>query len=221
MKDYQKEFLEFALAAGVLSFGEFTLKSGRRSPYFFNTGLFKSGERLRRLGRFYADTVVESEQAFDVLYGPAYKGIPLVSATVVALAEHYGRDVPFSFNRKEVKDHGEGGVIVGAELTGDVAILDDVISAGTSVAESVAIIHACGARPAAVYIALDRQERGRESTASAVQEVEQRYGIPVYAIATLETLVAYLKDSAEHRGHLDALERYRDRYGAMPVGNRG
>jgi orotate phosphoribosyltransferase len=214
MKDYQKEFLEFALAAGVLSFGEFTLKSGRRSPYFFNTGLFNSGERLLRLGRFYADTIVESEQTFDVLYGPAYKGIPLVSATVVALAERYGRDTPFSFNRKEVKDHGEGGAIVGAELTGEVAILDDVISAGTSVAESVAMIRGCGAHPAAVFIALDRQERGRESDTSAVQEVERRYGIPVHAIATLETLVEYLKHNAEHHGHLDALNRYREQYGA-------
>lgn len=217
MKDYQKEFLEFALAAGVLSFGEFTLKSGRKSPYFFNTGLFNSGERLRRLGRFYADTIVESERHFDVLYGPAYKGIPLVSTTVVALADRYHRDVPFSFNRKEVKDHGEGGAIVGADLKGDVAILDDVISAGTSVAESVAMIRGCGARPAAVFIALDRQERGRESAASAVQEVEQQYDTPVYAIAALETLVAYLKDNTEYGRHLDALKQYRDRYGA---GNR-
>ncbi|MGA8260195.1 MAG: orotate phosphoribosyltransferase [Arenicellales bacterium] len=214
MKDYQKEFVAFALEAGALSFGEFTLKSGRHSPYFFNTGTFNSGERLRRLGEFYADTLVDSEQPFDVLFGPAYKGIPLVSATAVALAARYGRDVPFSFNRKEAKDHGEGGNVVGAPLTGDVAILDDVISAGTSVGESVALIRAAGARPAAVFIALDRQERGRESGSSATHEVRDRYGIPVYAIATLDTLVEYLKADSAHHGHLAALERYRERYGA-------
>jgi orotate phosphoribosyltransferase len=215
MKDYQKAFIEFALEAGVLGFGEFTLKSGRRSPYFFNTGLFNSGERLRRVGEFYAAAVVDSEIPFDVLFGPAYKGIPLVSATAVALAARHGRDVPFSFNRKESKDHGEGGSIVGAPLAGEVAILDDVISAGTSVAESVEIIEACGARPAAVFIALDRQERGRDSPRSAVREVEDRYGIPVRPIATLETLMSYLKQDARYREHLDALGHYRNEYGAL------
>lgn len=214
MKDYQTEFVTFALEAGVLSFGEFTLKSGRTSPYFFNTGLFNSGERLRRLGGFYADIIVDSEQHFDVLFGPAYKGIPLVSAAAVALAARYRRDVPFSFNRKEVKDHGEGGNVIGAALTGGVAILDDVISAGTSVAESVQIIRQSGARPAAVFIALDRQERGRDSPSSAAQEVRDRYGIPVHAIATLETLVEYLEHHTAHRAHLEALEAYRNRYGA-------
>lgn len=226
MKDYQKAFVSFSLETGVLGFGEFTLKSGRRSPYFFNTGLFNSGERLRRLGEFYAEAMVDSGLRFDMLYGPAYKGIPLVSTAAVALAALYGRDVPYSFNRKEDKDHGEGGSIIGAELRGDVAIVDDVISAGTSVAESVDIIHAHGARPAAVFIALDRQERGQgigqdsgqENPLSAAREVEQRHGIPVRAIASLDTLVAYLeRDPAqgEDEGeHLEALRRYRDEYGA-------
>ncbi len=215
MKDYQKAFLAFALEAGVLGFGEFTLKSGRVSPYFFNTGLFNSGERLRRVGEFYAAAIVDSEQPFDLLFGPAYKGIPLVSATAVALAAHHGRDVPFSFNRKEAKDHGEGGNIVGSPLAGEVVILDDVISAGTSIAESVEIIRACNARPAAVFIALDRQERGRESPLSALREVEDRYAIPVHAIANLDTLVAYLALDERYGRYLEALQRYRDQYGAM------
>ena len=214
MKDYQKEFLTFALEAGALGFGEFTLKSGRQSPYFFNTGLFNSGERLRRVGEFYAAAVIDSAQHFDMLFGPAYKGIPLVSAAAVALAANHGRDVPFSFNRKEIKDHGEGGNVVGAPLEGDVAILDDVISAGTSIGESIDIIRAGGARPVAVFIALDRQERGREGSLSAVREVEALYGIPVHAIATLETLLEYLKREARYGEHLAALERYRDEYGA-------
>ncbi|HSH41950.1 MAG TPA: orotate phosphoribosyltransferase [Arenicellales bacterium] len=215
MKDYQKEFLAFAVEAGVLGFGEFTLKSGRVSPYFFNTGLFNSGERLRRIGDSYAAAIVDSGRRFDVLFGPAYKGIPLVSTAAVALAANHGRDLPFSFNRKEAKDHGEGGDIVGAPLRGDVAILDDVISAGTSIAESVEIIRSHGARPSAVYIALDRQERGRESPLSAAREVEQRYGMPVHAIATLDTLVEYLKGDPRHGGHLAALESYRKEYGAQ------
>lgn len=214
MKDYQKAFLSFALEAGVLGFGEFTLKSGRTSPYFFNTGLFSSGERLRRVGEFYAAAIVDSEQPFDMLFGPAYKGIPLVSTTAVALAARHERDVAFSFNRKEAKDHGEGGDIVGAPLAGDVAILDDVISAGTSIAESVEIIRASGARPAAVFIALDRQERGRDSPLSAVREVEQKHGTPVHAIATLATLVEYLQRDQQYGQHLEALKRYRDEYGA-------
>jgi len=214
MKDYQKDFVSFALDAGVLAFGAFTLKSGRQSPYFFNTGLFNSGERLRRIGEFYADAINDSERAFDVLYGPAYKGIPLVSTTAVALAARYGRDVPLSFNRKEDKDHGEGGNIVGADLRGEVAIVDDVISAGTSVAESVEIIRAHDARPAVVFIALDRQERGRDTTLSAVREVEERHGIPVHAIATLDTLVEYLQRDPARGDQLEALQRYRDDYGA-------
>lgn len=215
MKDYQKAFLSFALEAGVLAFGEFTLKSGRVSPYFFNTGLFNSGERLRRVGEFYAAAISDSGLTFDVLFGPAYKGIPLVSTTAVALAARHGRDAPFSFNRKEIKDHGEGGSIIGAPLAGDVLILDDVISAGTSVAESVEIIRACNARPAAVLIALDRQERGRDSPLSAAREVEARHGIPVHAIATLDTLVSYLGTDPAMGRHLEALQRYRDEYGAV------
>jgi len=214
MKDYQKAFLTFALEAGVLGFGEFTLKSGRRSPYFFNTGLFNSGERLRRAGEFYAAAMMDSGLPFDGLFGPAYKGIPLVSAAAVALAAHHGRDVPFSFNRKEIKDHGEGGNIVGAPLAGNIAILDDVISAGTSVTESVDIIRGAGARPAAVFIALDRQERGRDGPTSAVREVEQRWDMPVKAIATLDILVEYLARAPRHRVHLEALQRYREEYGA-------
>lgn len=215
MKDYQKAFLTFALEAGVLGFGEFTLKSGRVSPYFFNTGLFNSGDRLRRVGEFYAAAIIDSQQPFDILFGPAYKGIPLVSATAVALAAQHGRDVPFSFDRKEIKDHGEGGNIVGAPLSGEVAILDDVISAGTSIAESVAIIRACNAHPAAVFIALDRQEQGREGSQSATREVAERYGMPVHAIATLETLVEYLKQDTGYHEYLPALQRYRDEYGAV------
>lgn len=214
MKDYQKAFLTFALEAGVLSFGEFTLKSGRQSPYFFNTGLFNSGERLRRLGEFYAAAMIDSQQSFDMLYGPAYKGIPLVSAAAVALAARHGRDVPLCFNRKEIKDHGEGGNVIGASLAGRVAIVDDVISAGTSVGESVEIIRAHGAEPAVVFIALDRQERGRDSGASATREVAERFGMPVCAIAALDTLVEYLKDDPAHRGHLDAVKAYRTAYGA-------
>lgn len=214
MKDYQKAFLTFALEAGVLSFGEFTLKSGRRSPYFFNTGLFNTGGRLRRLGEFYAAAIMDSRQPFDMLYGPAYKGIPLVSATAVALSALYERDVPFCFNRKEIKDHGEGGNIIGAQPAGDVAIIDDVISAGTSVGESVEILRAHGAHPAAVFISLDRQERGRESDRSATGEVADRHGMPVRAIATLDTLVAFLAEDPAHGEHLDAVRAYRAEYGA-------
>jgi len=214
MKAYQKDFLEFALASGALSFGEFTLKSGRQSPYFFNTGLFNTGARLRRLGEFYAAAIVDSGLDIDGLYGPAYKGIPLVSATAVALCAGHGRDLPYSFNRKELKDHGEGGDIIGAPLAGNVAIVDDVVSAGTSVAESVDIIHARGARPAAVFIALDRQERGREGALSAAGEVARRHGIGVRAIANLDTLVAWLASDPQNAAHLEAVARYRARYGA-------
>jgi orotate phosphoribosyltransferase len=214
MKDYQKAFLTFSLEAGVLGFGEFTLKSGRRSPYFFNTGLFNTGERLRRLGEFYAAAIMDSQLPFDMLYGPAYKGIPLVSAAAVALSALHDRDVPFCFNRKEIKDHGEGGNIIGARPAGDVAIIDDVISAGTSVGESVQILNAHGARPTAVFISLDRQERGRESDKSATREVADRFGMPVRAIATLDTLVAFLEEDPAHREHLDSVRAYRAEYGA-------
>jgi orotate phosphoribosyltransferase len=212
MKDYQREFIEFALQTGVLKFGSFTLKSGRQSPYFFNSGLFNSGASLARLGRFYARTIAESGLDFDVLFGPAYKGIPLASTTVVALADQHQRDVPYVFNRKEVKDHGEGGQLVGAELKGNVLIIDDVISAGTSVRESVDIIRAAGAEPAGVVIALDRQERG-QGTLSAIQEVQAEHGIPVLNIISLNDLLGYLKDSAELGEFLPAVQAYRDQYG--------
>jgi len=214
MKDYQREFLEFALSVGVLRFGDFTLKSGRRSPYFFNTGLFHSGASLARLGRFYARAILDTGCRFDMLFGPAYKGIPLVTATTIALAEHHGRDVPYAFNRKEAKTHGEGGVVVGAPLAGDVMIIDDVISAGLSVGESVDIIGRAGARACGVFIALDRQERGRESEHSAVYEVRARHDMPVYSIASLDTLVRYLEDHRDMRAHLDAILSYREHYGA-------
>ncbi len=212
MKDYQREFIEFALQTGVLKFGSFTLKSGRQSPYFFNSGLFNSGASLARLGRFYSQTIADSGLDFDVLFGPAYKGIPLASTTVVALADQHQRDVPYVFNRKEVKDHGEGGQLVGAELKGKVLIIDDVISAGTSVRESVDIIRAAGAEPAGVVIALDRQERG-QGTLSAIQEVQAEHSIPVLNIISLNDLLGYLKDNAELGEFLPAVQAYRDQYG--------
>lgn len=216
MQDYQREFLRFALEQGVLRFGDFTLKSGRHSPYFFNAGLFNTGATLARLGRFYAAALQASDLACDVLYGPAYKGIPLAAATAIALADEYGRDVPYAFNRKESKDHGEGGLIVGHPLRGDVLIIDDVITAGTSVRESIDIIQAQGARPAGVLIALDRQERGQDER-SAVQEVRERFGIPVVSIATLADLVAFLEASPAGTAippeTLGAVRDYRSRYG--------
>jgi orotate phosphoribosyltransferase len=212
MKDYQREFIEFALQTGVLKFGSFTLKSGRQSPYFFNSGLFNSGTPLARLGRFYARTIADAGVEFDVLFGPAYKGIPLASTTVVALADHHNRDVPYVFNRKEIKDHGEGGQLVGAELKGKVLIIDDVISAGTSVRESVDIIRAAGAEPAGVVIALDRQERGQGSL-SAIQEVQAEHHIPVLNIISLHDLLGYLQDSQELGQYLPAVRAYRDQYG--------
>lgn len=212
MKDYQHAFIEFALKTGVLRFGEFTLKSGRLSPYFFNSGLFNSGATLARLGRFYAQAISESDLDYDVLFGPAYKGIPLASTTVVALADQHNRDVPYVFNRKEKKDHGEGGQLVGAELQGKVLIIDDVISAGTSVGESVDIIRAAGAEPAGVIIALDRQERG-QGELSAIQQVEQTHGIPVVSIICLNDLLSYLQDNAELQHYLPSVKAYREQYG--------
>ena len=211
MQDYQREFLDFALDVGVLRFGEFTLKSGRISPYFFNAGLFNTGASLARLGRYYAQAIVDAGIEFDVLYGPAYKGIPLAAATAAALYDHHGIDIPYAFNRKEAKDHGEGGIIVGHALEGRILIIDDVISAGTSVRESVEIIQAEGATPAGVVIALDRQERG-QGERSAIQEVESDYGMPVSAIVRLEHLIAYL----DEKGDADSLQRiraYRETYG--------
>ncbi|MCO5762798.1 MAG: orotate phosphoribosyltransferase [Chromatiaceae bacterium] len=213
MQDYQREFLRFALHLGVLRFGDFTLKSGRQSPYFFNAGLFNTGSALARLGRFYAAALQTSGLACDLLYGPAYKGIPLAAATAIALADGYGRDIPYAFNRKESKDHGEGGLIVGHPLRGQVLIIDDVITAGTSVRESIDIIQAQGARPAGVLIALDRQERGQDER-SAVQEVQDRFGIPVVSIATLADLVTFLEESPGGIPEtLAAVRDYRSRYG--------
>jgi orotate phosphoribosyltransferase len=213
MHDYQQQFIQYALECGVLKFGEFQLKSGRTSPYFFNTGLFNTGAKLGRLGRFYAEALIQSGIKTDVLYGPAYKGIPLVSTTSIAYAELTGGDIPFAFNRKESKDHGEGGTLVGAPLTGNVVILDDVITAGTSVRESVEIIRAAGAVPAGVVIALDRQEKGQDDR-SAIREVEERYGMPVVSIITLADIIGYLTENAKDRpGVLEAITAYRDRYG--------
>lgn len=206
-----REFVEFAYQQGVLRFGEFRTKAGRLSPYFFNAGLFNDGASLKRLGEFYAVAISGSGVPFDMLFGPAYKGIPLVAATAVALAGS-GRSVPFCFNRKEAKDHGEGGTLIGAPLAGRVLILDDVISAGTSVRESVELIRAAGATPAGVVIALDRQERGTD-TLSAVQEVEQSYNMPVIAVATLNDLIEFLQGHAVLESNLGAVARYREDYG--------
>ena len=211
MQDYQREFLDFALDVGVLKFGEFTLKSGRVSPYFFNAGLFNSGSALARLGKYYAQTIVDSGIEFDVLYGPAYKGIPLAAVTAAALYDQHQIDIPYAFNRKEAKDHGEGGNIVGHALEGRILIIDDVITAGTAIRESMDIIETAGASPAGVVIALDRQERGKGDK-SAIQEVEQDYGIPVAAIARLENLVSYLAQSSDS-GHLEKIRAYRSEYG--------
>lgn len=217
MKNYQTEFIEFAIEKGVLRFGEFTLKSGRISPYFFNSGLFNNGDSLARLGHFYAQAVSESGIDFDILFGPAYKGIPLVAATAIALIEQHGRDVGYAFNRKEIKDHGEGGSIVGTPLNGNrVLIIDDVISAGTSVQESLTIIHATGATPAGVVISLDRQERGQGSQ-SAVQEITAQHGIPVTSIARLDHLIRYLEREPTMERQLNQMRAYREQYGVEMV----
>lgn len=209
---YRKQFIEYAMHSEVLQFGDFTLKSGRHSPYFFNTGRFDSGARLARLGYFYACALRESGLDPDVLYGPAYKGIPLVSATAIALAEHFQIDKPFCFNRKETKDHGEGGKLVGAPLSGSVLILDDVITAGTSVRESVEIIHAAGARPCGVLIALDRQETDA-SGRSAVSRVATEIGIPVISVITLDDIVDFLGSDTHHTDELGAIELHRKQHG--------
>jgi orotate phosphoribosyltransferase len=216
MSNLRESFVAFAVEAGVLRFGEFRTKAGRLSPYFFNAGLFNNGALLGRLGEFYAKTILGAGIEFDVLFGPAYKGIPLAASTAIALAR-LGRDTPFCFNRKEAKDHGEGGTIVGATLAGRVIIVDDVISAGTSVRESADIIRAQGATPAAVVIALDRMERG-QGELSAVQEVERDIGIRVVSIASLIDLLAVLEkggDDAQNRQHREAINRYRKQYGSV------
>jgi orotate phosphoribosyltransferase len=212
MLPHQRNFLDLALRCDVLRFGEFTLKSGRVSPYFFNAGLFNTGRALRELGQAYAASAIASGIGFDLLFGPAYKGIALASATAIALAEGHGRDVAVTFNRKEAKDHGEAGVLIGAPLAGRVLIVDDVITAGTSVRESVALIRAHGAEPAGVLIALDRQERGNGEL-SAADEVRQAYGLPVVAIAGLDELLQFTAERPGLVQHREALLGYRARYG--------
>ncbi len=205
-------FVAFCLKLGVLRFGSFILKSGRQSPYFFNAGLFNSGQAIAQLGRFYAQAVMQSDIAHDMLFGPAYKGIPLVTTTAVALADQHHRDLPWAFNRKEAKAHGEGGSIVGAPLKGRVLIVDDVITAGTAIRESVEIIKAAGATPAGIVLALDRQEKGN-SELSAVQEIEQQYGLPVTSIIKLADLIEHLRASTDSQATLAAVQQYRDQYG--------
>jgi orotate phosphoribosyltransferase len=209
---YQSEFIDLCLQLGVLRFGSFTLKSGRERPYFFNAGLFNTGAAIGAVGRAYAAALAASNLEFDMLFGPAYKGIPLVTVTAAALAEHAGRSLPFAFNRKEAKDHGEGGDIVGSPLSGGVLIVDDVITAGTAIRESIDIIRRAGARPAGVLLALDRQERAPQSTLSAVQEVRDRYGIPVISVVNLADLMHHVS----RQGHKDDLKRmqiYQEQYG--------
>lgn len=212
MQAYQRDFIRFAIERGVLRFGQFTLKSGRTSPYFFNAGLFDSGLALAQLGRFYAAAIVDSGIDFDVLFGPAYKGIPLAATTAVALAEHHQRDLPWCFNRKEAKDHGEGGTLVGAPLKGRVLIVDDVITAGTAIREVMQIIQGQGAEAAGTLIALNRQERG-QGELSAIQEVERDFGMPVVSIVSLEQVLEYLAGDAELKQYLPAVEAYRAEYG--------
>jgi orotate phosphoribosyltransferase len=212
MHDYQRAFIEFALRCGALRFGEFTLKSGRLSPYFFNTGAFDHGSSLAELGRHYASAIVTAGVEFDVLFGPAYKGIPLATAIAIALYHDHGRDVPLCFNRKEAKTHGEGGNILGSALRGRVLIVDDVISAGTSVGESMQLITAAGAQAVGVMISLDRQERGR-GVLSAAQEVEREHCIPVAHIVGLADILDYLRDQGGHPQQLAAIAAYRAEYG--------
>ncbi|MGA9855738.1 MAG: orotate phosphoribosyltransferase [Gammaproteobacteria bacterium] len=213
MQEYQREFLELALERGVLRFGEFTLKSGRKSPYFFNAGLFNSGAALSALGRFYARTITDSGMQFDMLFGPAYKGIPLVSVTAAVLSEHHHRDLPWSFNRKEAKDHGEGGRLVGAPLQGRILIVDDVITAGTALRESLAIIRAAGAKPAGLVIALDRQERGLGQK-SAIAELQETENMEVTSIVRLEDIIGWLQNRPHMHAALTQLQEYRKQYGA-------
>ena len=216
MQDYQQQFLDFVIERQILRFGEFTLKSGRQSPYFFNAGRFDTGAALGFLGRCYAAAIEQAGLDYQVVFGPAYKGIPLASATAIALASHFDQDRPYCFNRKEAKDHGEGGSLVGAPLTGQVLIVDDVITAGTAIREAMDLIAANGASPAAVVVAMDREEKGRGEL-SAIQEVERDYGIPVLSIITLGQIVSYLEAHAseEFRQYLPAMREYQARYGVV------
>ncbi|ENJ1589621.1 orotate phosphoribosyltransferase [Vibrio parahaemolyticus] len=212
MKAYQREFIEFALEKEVLKFGEFTLKSGRKSPYFFNAGLFNTGRDLARLGRFYATALADSGIEFDVLFGPAYKGIPIATTTAVALADHHDIDTPYCFNRKEAKNHGEGGNLVGSALEGRIMLVDDVITAGTAIRESMEIIKANGADLAGVLVAIDRQEKGKGEL-SAIQEVERDFGCAVISIVSLGDLITYLEEKGNATEHLEAVKAYRAEYG--------
>ncbi|HAO88979.1 MAG TPA: orotate phosphoribosyltransferase [Gammaproteobacteria bacterium] len=214
MKDFQKDFLEFVIANNILRFGEFTLKSGRVSPYFFNAGLFNTGSKLAFLANCYAAAIADLETDYDVLFGPAYKGIPLAATTALALATQHGIDKPYCFNRKEAKAHGEGGSIVGAELRGRVLIIDDVITAGTAVREAVEIIQGAGAELASIAVAMDRQEKGTGSS-SAIQEIEQAYGIEIAHIISLQNIIDFLQaaDDSALSEHLPAVEKYREKYG--------
>ncbi|EEX64275.1 orotate phosphoribosyltransferase [Vibrio metoecus] len=212
MKAYQREFIEFALEKQVLKFGEFTLKSGRKSPYFFNAGLFNTGRDLARLGRFYAAALVDSGIEFDVLFGPAYKGIPIATTTAVALADHHDVDTPYCFNRKEAKNHGEGGNLVGSKLEGRIMLVDDVITAGTAIRESMELIQANNADLAGVLVAIDRQEKGKGEL-SAIQEVERDFGCAVISIVSLTDLITYLEQQGGNAEHLEAVKAYRAQYG--------
>ncbi len=212
MRAYKQEFLDLSLELGVLRFGEFTLKSGRVSPYFFNAGLFSSGYAAAKLGRYYASAIAESEVEFDMLFGPAYKGIPLAAVTAAALYDQHKIDTPYAFNRKEAKKHGEGGSIVGHPLEGRILIIDDVMTAGTAIRESMAIIEEAGATPAGVAIALDRQEKGTGEQ-SAIQQVELEYGIPVTSIAKLDNLIGFLKQKDDAADTLESIRGYREQYG--------
>jgi len=214
MRGYKREFIELALELGVLRFGEFTLKSGRVSPYFFNAGLFNTGYAAAKLGRFYAEAIAESDVRFDMLFGPAYKGIPLATLAASSLAEQHDIDVPYSFNRKEAKAHGEGGSIVGAQLSGDVLIVDDVITAGTAVREAYQIISAAGAKVSGLVISLDRQERG-QGPYSAVQELKISLDIPVISIVQLDDLIDILEESSEYEEYLEPVLKYRKQYGVI------
>ncbi|MFT5134109.1 MAG: orotate phosphoribosyltransferase [Gammaproteobacteria bacterium] len=212
MHEYQQEFIEFALKQGVLCFGEFTLKSGRVSPYFFNSGLFNDGASLQRLGRYYRQAIEQSELEFDMLFGPAYKGIPLAAAVAISYAQEQNRNVPFSFDRKEEKDHGEGGLTMGAPLNGKILLIDDVITAGTSVNLSRQLIQAAGAAAVGIAIALDRQERG-QGEKSAIQEIEQEHGMKVISIINLENLVEHLQSRSDMSNYLASINDYRHQYG--------